>query len=125
VAQCAELARSRHGDEMVAAMDKVGVDGEIFISAFSLYRYDASYGVQVAPDRSLRSLATSNSRISRRAGNESGEKNPEDVLGRIRRRPNAGKSSNASALAGDDPLGLGHTSNGSSQSGFFSGRRDP
>jgi len=31
------------GDEMVAAMDKVGVDGAIFISAFSMYRYDASY----------------------------------------------------------------------------------
>ena len=28
------------GDEMVAAMDKVGVDGAIFISAFSMYRYD-------------------------------------------------------------------------------------
>lgn len=36
------------GDEMVAAMDKVGVDGAIFISAFSLYRYDASYAVEVA-----------------------------------------------------------------------------
>ena len=35
------------GDEMVAAMDKVGVDGAIFISAFSLYRFDASYAVQV------------------------------------------------------------------------------
>ena len=35
------------GDEMVAAMDKVGVDGAIFISAFSLYRYDASYAVEV------------------------------------------------------------------------------
>jgi L-fuconolactonase len=34
------------GDEMVTAMDKVGVDGAI-ISAFSLYRYDASYAVQV------------------------------------------------------------------------------
>jgi predicted TIM-barrel fold metal-dependent hydrolase len=33
------------GDEMVAAMDKVGVHGAIFISAFSLYRYDASYAV--------------------------------------------------------------------------------
>src|SRR5262245_60514146 len=32
---------------MVAAMDKVGVDGAIFISAFSLYRYDASYAVAV------------------------------------------------------------------------------
>ncbi|MGB7181713.1 MAG: amidohydrolase family protein [Burkholderiaceae bacterium] len=35
------------GDEMVAAMDEVGVDGAIFISAFSLYQYDASYAVQV------------------------------------------------------------------------------
>ncbi len=35
------------GDEMVAAMDTVGVDGAIFISAFSLYQYDASYAVQV------------------------------------------------------------------------------
>jgi predicted TIM-barrel fold metal-dependent hydrolase len=35
------------GDEMVAAMDKVGVDGAIFISAFSLYRYDASYAAEV------------------------------------------------------------------------------
>src|SRR6266516_3807483 len=35
------------GDEMVAAMDKVGVDGAIFISASSLYRYDASYAVEV------------------------------------------------------------------------------
>jgi L-fuconolactonase len=35
------------GDEMVAAMDKVGVDGAIFISAFSLYCYDASYAVEV------------------------------------------------------------------------------
>ena len=35
------------GDEMVAAMDRVGVDGAIFISAFSLYRYDSSYAVEV------------------------------------------------------------------------------
>ncbi len=35
------------GDEMVAAMDRVGVDGAIFISAFSLYQYDASYAVEV------------------------------------------------------------------------------
>src|SRR5262245_4821894 len=32
------------GDEMAAAMDKVGVDGAIFISAFSMYRYDAAWG---------------------------------------------------------------------------------
>src|ERR1700726_3933486 len=35
------------GDEMAAAMDKVGVDGAIFISAFSMYQYDASYAVEV------------------------------------------------------------------------------
>ena len=35
------------GEEMVAAMDRVGVDGAIFISAFSLYRYDASYAMEV------------------------------------------------------------------------------
>src|SRR5690348_9217359 len=35
------------GDEMVAAMDRVGVDGAIFISAFSLNGYDASYAVEV------------------------------------------------------------------------------
>lgn len=35
------------GDEMVAAMDEVGVDGAIFISSFSMYRYDASYAIEV------------------------------------------------------------------------------
>ena len=42
------------GGEMVAAMDKVGVDGAIFISPFSMYRYDAGYAVEVQrahPDR--------------------------------------------------------------------------
>src|ERR1700736_508244 len=35
------------GDEMVAAMDKVGVDGAIFISPFSMYQYDGGYAVEV------------------------------------------------------------------------------
>src|ERR1700735_2932050 len=35
------------GDEMVAAMDKVGVDGAIYISPVSMYQYDASYAVSV------------------------------------------------------------------------------
>jgi predicted TIM-barrel fold metal-dependent hydrolase len=35
------------GDEMVAAMDRVGVDGAIFVSPFAMYRYDASYAVEV------------------------------------------------------------------------------
>ena len=39
LAQCAELADHVTGDEMVAAMDKVGVDGAILISRSSMYRY--------------------------------------------------------------------------------------
>jgi len=31
------------GDEMIAAMDSVGVDGAILVSAFSLYQWDDSY----------------------------------------------------------------------------------
>src|SRR5205814_8700169 len=42
------------GDEMVAAMDKVGVDGAIFISPFSMYGYDASYAVEVQRDHAGR-----------------------------------------------------------------------
>jgi L-fuconolactonase len=38
---------SATGDEMVAAMDKLGIDGAIFISSFSMYRYDASYAKEV------------------------------------------------------------------------------
>jgi L-fuconolactonase len=35
------------GDEMVAALDKNGVDGAIFISAFAMYRFDGSYATEV------------------------------------------------------------------------------
>ena len=35
------------GDDMVAAMDAVGVDGALLISPFSLYGYDASYILDV------------------------------------------------------------------------------
>src|SRR5881396_999951 len=35
------------GDQMVAAMDNVGVDGAILVSPFSMYRYDASYALEV------------------------------------------------------------------------------
>jgi L-fuconolactonase len=35
------------GDQMVAAMDAVGVDGAVLVSPFSMYRYDASYAVEV------------------------------------------------------------------------------
>ena len=39
------------GDEVVAAMETVSVDGAIFISAFSMYQYDASYAVEVRRGR--------------------------------------------------------------------------
>ena len=35
------------GDDMVAAMDAVGVDGALLISPFTMYRYDASYATEV------------------------------------------------------------------------------
>lgn len=38
---------SATGEELVAAMDKLGVHGSILISAFSIYGYDASYAVEV------------------------------------------------------------------------------
>ena len=42
------------GDQMVATMDDVGVDAAVLVSPFSLYRYDASYALEVYaahPDR--------------------------------------------------------------------------
>ena len=42
------------GDDMVAAMDVAGVDGALLVSPFSMYRYDASYALEVYathPDR--------------------------------------------------------------------------
>src|SRR5215510_1330024 len=35
------------GDQMVAEMDAAGVDGAILVSAFTMYRYDASYALEV------------------------------------------------------------------------------
>jgi predicted TIM-barrel fold metal-dependent hydrolase len=35
------------GDDMVAAMNAVGVDGAVLVSPFTMYRYDASYAVAV------------------------------------------------------------------------------
>ena len=35
------------GDDMVAAMEAVGVDGALLVSPFSMYRYDASYALEV------------------------------------------------------------------------------
>lgn len=38
---------SATGDEHVAAMDRLGVDGAIFVSSFAMYEYDSSYAVEV------------------------------------------------------------------------------
>jgi len=35
------------GDDMVAAMDAVGVDGALLVSPFSMYRYDPAYVLEV------------------------------------------------------------------------------
>ena len=35
------------GDEMVAAMDVVGVDGALLVSPYTMYKYDASYALDV------------------------------------------------------------------------------
>ena len=35
------------GDQMVAAMDEVGVDGAVLVSPYSMYRYDPSYALEV------------------------------------------------------------------------------
>ena len=42
------------GEQTVEMLDKAGVDGAILVSAFTMYRYDASYAVEVRnryPDR--------------------------------------------------------------------------
>ena len=35
------------GDDMVAAMDAAGVDGALLVSPYSMYRFDASYALEV------------------------------------------------------------------------------
>ena len=45
---------SATADENIAAMDKLGIDGAILISSFSMYQFDASYAVEAYkahPDR--------------------------------------------------------------------------
>src|SRR5262245_57730933 len=34
------------GDDMVRAMDELGVDGALLVSVFTMYRYDASYAIE-------------------------------------------------------------------------------
>jgi L-fuconolactonase len=42
------------GDQQVAAMDAVGVEGAILVSPFAMYRFDASYAVEVGNQHSSR-----------------------------------------------------------------------
>jgi predicted TIM-barrel fold metal-dependent hydrolase len=42
------------GDEMIAAMDQVGVDGAILVSPFTMYGYDASYAIEAQRAHSSR-----------------------------------------------------------------------
>src|SRR6476469_7929222 len=42
------------GDQMVAAMDAVGVDGALLVSPFTIYGYDASYALEAYKRHSAR-----------------------------------------------------------------------
>jgi L-fuconolactonase len=42
------------GDQMVAAMDEVGVDGALLVSPFTTYQYDASYALDVYAEHPTR-----------------------------------------------------------------------
>src|SRR5690348_16580813 len=35
------------GDDMVAAMDAVGVDGALLVSPYAMYKFDGSYALEV------------------------------------------------------------------------------
>src|SRR5262245_29397501 len=67
------------GDDMVAAMDAVGVDGALLVSPFTMYRYDASYAIEgahqasrpVRADQARRSLGPRGRRDGRRLGDHS------------------------------------------------------
>ena len=86
------------GDQMVAAMDEVGVDGAILVSPFSMYRYDASYALEVTrrtpagsgwSSRSIRPIPPWSN--DRRLGFDRGHGRHPDILKRQRfdrsRRP--------------------------------------
>ena len=70
------------GDDMVKAMDAVGVDGALLVSPFTMYRYDASYALDVraaAPrpvrgDQAGRSERSQGGRYDRRMGGHRGHR---------------------------------------------------
>jgi predicted TIM-barrel fold metal-dependent hydrolase len=54
--------QSANGEEMVTAMDAVGVDGAIIVSTFNLYRCDPSYALSYLRSDTLPSAGRSISR---------------------------------------------------------------
>ena len=64
------------GDDMVKAMDAVGVDGALLVSPYTMYRYDASYALDVraahpgrfAVDQARRPERPQGGRYDRRMG---------------------------------------------------------
>ena len=41
------------GADMVATMDRLGVDGALLVSPWAMYRYDGSYALEVGAEFSL------------------------------------------------------------------------
>src|SRR5882724_6847582 len=66
------------GDDMVAAMDAVGVDGALLISPYAMYRFDGSYALEVyaahprpvRADQTIRHHGSCGGRKDRRLGRE-------------------------------------------------------
>ena len=109
------------GDQMVAAMDAVGVDGAVLVSPFSMYRYDPSYVLEVVgkapgpvlPGQAGRSERSCDCRQHRRLEGEEGYGRRPDpharrCFGRSGRpRPQPGAGGGGEALIGGKPVVLG------------------
>ncbi len=120
------------GDDMVAAMDAVGVDGAMLVSPFTMYRYDASYAIEVhaahpgrfALDQAGRSDRSRGGRYDRGMGGEGwrGRRPDHDDARRVdrcrrsRHQPGSGRC-RATLPAGQSPVlgapGAGRTAGGS------------
>ena len=72
------------GDDMVKAMDAVGVDGALLVSPYTMYRYDASYALDgprrpsrpVRGDQAGRSERSQGGRYDRRLGRRPRARSP-------------------------------------------------
>ena len=115
------------GDQMVAAMDAVGVDGAMLVSPFSLYRYDASYALEVhaqaprpvRPGQAGRSERPGGGRDDRRVGGHGrrgrrAHHAERDVVSTDPADPGLNRvlAAAARALAAGQPAGLGPAGSG-------------